>query len=117
MPHDPLKCLRDIRDAAASILQFTANRLRAEYAADEMLRAAVERKFEIIGEALNRLKQTDAVLAARIPEQRQIISFRNLLIHGYDIVDHKVVWDIIQGDLPVLVQQVEALLHPPPTSP
>ena len=71
---------------------------------------AVERKFEIIGEAFNRLDKSDPTIAAQIPQHRQIISFRNVLIHGYDILDEAIVWQIIQADLPILKQTVEALL-------
>jgi uncharacterized protein with HEPN domain len=81
------KYLYDIQQASDSVLQFTKDRTFAYYESDEMLRAAVERKFEIIGEALNQLARLDNELAARIRECRRIIAFRNILIHGYDQVD------------------------------
>jgi len=52
-----------------------------------MLRSAVERQFEIIGEALGTLARIDATIAARNPELRDIVAFRNILIHGYAILD------------------------------
>jgi uncharacterized protein with HEPN domain len=110
MPLDPRKSLEDMRRAARFLLRVTSDRTLEDYRADEVLRTLVERKFEIIGEALNRLTRSDPSLAAQIPEHRQIISFRNILIHGYDIIDEEVVWKIVQVDLPVLHQQVEALL-------
>ena len=110
MPHDPRKSLEDMRRAAEFLLKVTSGRNLDEYRTDEVLRTLVERKFEIIGEALNRLSKADPALAAQIPEQRQIISFRNMLIHGYDIIDEQVVWKIIQIDLPILKQRVEAML-------
>ena len=55
-------------------------------------------------------EETPPALAAQIPEQRQIISFRNILIHGYDMIDEEVVWKIVQIDLPILKRRVEALL-------
>jgi uncharacterized protein with HEPN domain len=110
MPHDPRKSLEDMRRAAAFIMSITAGRTLDGYRTDEMLRSAVERKFEIIGEALNRLDKIDPAVAGQIPQQRQIISFRNVLIHGYDIVDEAVVWQIVQVDLPILKQTVEQLL-------
>jgi uncharacterized protein with HEPN domain len=58
----------------------------AAYARNDMVQAAVERKFEIIGEALNQLAKLDASLTGRIPNVRQIIAFRNQLIHGYATV-------------------------------
>jgi len=78
-----------------------------------MLRAAVERKFEIIGEALAQLAKRDAPAAARIAEHRQIISFRNILVHGYADVDDQLVWDIADSKLADLRREVAALLGEP----
>ena len=57
------------------------------FAENEIVRAAVERKFEILGEALNQVSKIDPALARRVPDFRDIISFRNPLIHGYAVVD------------------------------
>ena len=75
-----------------------------------MLRPAVERHFEIIGEALTRLKRVDAVLAARISDLRQAIAFRNVLSHGYESVDDPIVWGIVRDKLPALAAEISALL-------
>jgi uncharacterized protein with HEPN domain len=75
-----------------------------------MLRAAVERQFEIIGEALAQLASCDAAEAARISEHRRIIAFRNILIHGYADVDDRLVWDIVETRLPLLRREVDGLL-------
>ena len=75
-----------------------------------MLHAAVGREFTIIGEALNRLHKIAPALTDQIPERRSIISFRNILVHGYDIVDDTVVWETIQLDLPQLIRRVEEML-------
>ena len=111
MPHDPRKALGDIQRAAEFLLQITSGRTLDQYRNDEILRSAVERKFEIIGEALNRLQKIDPALTAAIPQCRQIISFRNILIHGYDVIDHQVVWDIVQADLQPLLQEVSQLVE------
>jgi len=76
-----------------------------------MLRSAVERQFEIIGEALAQLVRLDEALASRISEYRRIIAFRNILIHGYAEVDHRIVWDIVESKLPRLRREVAALLE------
>ena len=76
-----------------------------------MLRSAVERQFEIIGEALRRLSKEDTASAARVSEHQRIIAFRNILIHSYAEVDDLVVWDILQTKLPSLRREVEALLE------
>jgi uncharacterized protein with HEPN domain len=110
MPHDPRKSLEDMRRAADFLLNLTAGRTLDDYRKDEILRTVVERKFEIIGEALNRLQKADPVLASQIPDQRQIISFRNILIHGYDNVDEEIVWKIVTYDLPILKQRLDVLV-------
>ena len=104
------KYLYDIRQAADLLAAFTAGRVFADYEADAMLRAAVERQFEIIGEALAQLARLDEGLALRISEHRRIIAFRNILIHGYVDVDDRLVWDIIETRLPALRREVAALL-------
>lgn len=109
------KLLADIRHCARFILQSCAGRECADYDTDEMLRLAIERSFEIIGEALNRLSRVDQATANRISECPNIISFRNILSHGYDIVDHAVVWEVAQRDVPLLLREVEALLQDPPS--
>lgn len=75
-----------------------------------MAQAAVERKFEIIGEALNPLAKLDATLAARISNLPKIVAFRNQLIHGYASVNVSTVWSVVQLSLPLLLVQTAALL-------
>ena len=75
-----------------------------------MLRAAVERKFEIIGEALSKLTKVDSAIASHISERARIIAFRNILIHGYAETDDQLVWDIVVTKLPQLAAQIENLL-------
>jgi uncharacterized protein with HEPN domain len=72
---------------------------------------AVERDFEIIGEALNRIKKIDDDLIEQISEHRRIIGFRNILIHGYDVVDEKLVWHAVKNHLPLLINEIKSLLH------
>jgi uncharacterized protein with HEPN domain len=108
------KLLEDIRDSAAFVCEVTQGRTLAQYSADRLLRQAVERNFEIIGEAVRRLAQVDPDSAERIAQYPQIIAFRNILIHGYDLVDHALVWSTVQTQLPALLRDVQALLaqHP-----
>jgi uncharacterized protein with HEPN domain len=104
------KHLEDIRQAVELIRSFTASRTFGDYTGDAMLRSAVERQFEIIGEALHRLDKSDAATAARISDKSRIIAFRNILIHGYNKVDDQVVWNIVEQNLPTLHAEVLALL-------
>jgi uncharacterized protein with HEPN domain len=105
------KLLFDVVESARSIQAWRSGRTFADYESDRQFRRAVEREFEIIGEALNRLLRTDADLAERIEELPRIIGFRNRIIHGYDTVDDASVWGIIEGHLPALLEQSESLLR------
>ena len=60
----------------------------------------------IVGEALNRLMKIDPSITSQITDSRQIIAFRNILVHGYDIVRNEVVWGILEKDLPTLIAEV-----------
>jgi uncharacterized protein with HEPN domain len=90
--------------------RFTDNKSFSEYEADELLRSAVERQFEIVGEAMNRLARVDPGVAAEIPELPRIVSFGNVLIHGYASVDHRLVWGVIEAHLDALRAALERLL-------
>jgi uncharacterized protein with HEPN domain len=110
MPRDPRALLVDVLDAARSIERFRHGIDLDGFRADELVRAGVERKLEIVGEALNRLSRDYPDLAPRIPDIARIVGFRNVLAHGYDVVDDEVVWDAITTDLPELTASVEAML-------
>ena len=75
----------------------------------------MEREFEVIGEALNRLVRADPSVAARISQISRIVGFRNRIIHGYDTVDDATVWGVVDGHLPGLLAEVEAILQEPST--
>ena len=110
MRPDPRVLLADIDRAAMDIGRFTEGMDSAAFAGDALTQAAVERKFEIIGEALNRLQKAHPELAERIPRLRRIIDFRNLLIHGYASVMPERVWDYAENHVPQLRRIVRALL-------
>lgn len=102
--------LWDARDAADVIASITAGKSFADFDRDIVLRSAVERQFEIVGEALARLARTDAGSAAKVPDLREIVAFRNLLIHGYAAIDRARVWRIVEDDLPPLRATLAGLL-------
>jgi uncharacterized protein with HEPN domain len=88
MPHDPLTLLNDIREAAEFILEQTRGRSLAEYETDRVVNAAVERHFITLGEALGRLVRVDERFASALGDYPQIIGLRNVVVHGYDIIEH-----------------------------
>lgn len=104
------KLLRDALDASEAILRFVRGLDFEAYHANELVRSAVERQFEIVGEALGKLRQADAATARRIPELDRVAAFRNLLIHGYAGVDDRIVWGIVEGKLPALRAALQTLL-------
>ena len=105
------KYLYDIWRAVKLLTDFTANKAFADYERDAMLRAAVERQFEVIGEATAQLARCDKALVAHIGEYRRIVAFRNILIHGYANVDDRLVWDVVETKLSILRRDIEQLLR------
>jgi len=97
------KYLWDAQRAAERVARFTVGRTCDDYLGDEMLRSAVERQFEIIGEAFTGLRRVDPKLAATIPDLPRIVAFRNVLIHGYATVDSRLVWGVVDGKLAELL--------------
>lgn len=110
MRRDLRVLLADNDAAGAAIEAFTDGMDSNDWAESDMAEAAVERKFEIIGEAMNRLRRDTPDLAKRIPGLRDAIDFRNLLAHGYDIVDSELVWTYARNDVIELRRVVQGLL-------
>ena len=109
MKPEASKFLLDILGSIDSIYSFLGETNDYNvYLNDKMLRRAVEREFEIIGEAMNRLSKTDPDI--QISSSQQIISMRNRVIHGYDAVDDEIVWGTIQRHLPLLKAEIQKLL-------
>jgi uncharacterized protein with HEPN domain len=111
MQRDPRAWLWDVREAAQAIEVFVSGMDATGYAQSELVHSAVERKFEVIGEALNQLSKAYPALAARVPHLPQIVAFRNQLIHGYALVDHATVWGVIEHSVPQLRAAVAELLN------
>ncbi len=105
------KYLYDIEHAAALAAEFINGKSFDDYSADVMLRSAVERQLEIVGEALAQLARIDAATASELSEHQRIIAFRNILIHGYAEIDNRIVWNVLELKVPVLRREADALLH------
>ena len=98
MRRDARAFLFDVQQAASLLDGFVAGRGFADYERDAMLRAAVERQFEIIGEALAQLSRRNPALASQITGYQQVIAFRNILIHGYAGIDNHMVWTVLENE-------------------
>ncbi|MBU4316269.1 MAG: DUF86 domain-containing protein [Proteobacteria bacterium] len=101
----------DVLQAAEEIKGFVKNMDFHTYSESTVTQRAVERNFEIIGEALNRIKKIDQDILEAITEHYRIIGFRNILIHGYDTVDEMIVWDAVEKHLPLLISEAQKLLN------
>lgn len=116
MPGDAAKLLWDASRAADKVSTFVAGRTFDDFLRDDLLRSAVERQLEVIGEALAQLRRLDPSWAERIPELHRIVGMRNVLVHGYASVDDALTWGVVEGHLPDLRERLARLLEPPPPS-
>lgn len=117
MQREALKRLLDAYEAIAAIERFTDNCTLDSYLENELIQSAVERKIEIIGEALRRALEADPDVLNVIPELRRIVGTRNRIIHVYEAVDQLILWDSIQNDLPGLRRALLVVLELNPPLP
>jgi uncharacterized protein with HEPN domain len=102
------KYISDILLALTLIEQFIEDSANFEaYDRDQKTQSAVERQLAIIGEALNKFRKVEPEIA--IENDKQIISFRNRLVHAYDSIDNSIIWAIIKKHLPGLKKEVSCL--------
>lgn len=106
MKVEAAKLFWDIREAIRDIQRFVGDMSFEDYLVDDKTRAAVERKFEVVGEACTRLRDCAPDVFERVPSAAQIIGFRNRLIHGYDQVDDAIVRDVISRKMPELLKSL-----------
>lgn len=108
MPHSVRKLLLDVSLTCEEILEFTKDKNFEEFQENRILQLAIERAFEIIGEALSRLEKIDRDnLENKVPEFRKIIGFRNVIAHGYDIIDQAALWDFAENLVPKLLEKIQ----------
>ncbi|MGV7235674.1 MAG: HepT-like ribonuclease domain-containing protein [Nitrosomonadaceae bacterium] len=107
---NPKKYLYDIIDCCEFLLDFTNDKTVDDYKNDRPFRSAVERELQIIGEAIAQLDNVSPETADQISEFRNIIGFRNILVHGYDSLDPETVWSVIEEKLATLLDQSRSLL-------
>ena len=111
MQPESKKYLYDISQAINEIELFIKGVNIKTFNNNQILQSALERKYEIIGEALNRIKRINEEILSRITDAHKIIGLRNILAHGYDMVDIKILWDATKNNLPKLKQEIKKLIE------
>ncbi|RJP36418.1 MAG: DUF86 domain-containing protein [Phycisphaerales bacterium] len=106
----------DMLNAARAVSQFVAGRTIQDYAANLMLRSAVERQIEIIGEAARRVSTAFRAAHPQIP-WRRIVGQRHVLDHDYAEIRHERLWRVAVDSIPDLIVELERLVPPPPPGP
>ncbi len=104
-----LKYILDIESIVSEIeeIKLRINNNFDAYKADFVVQRAIERDLEIIGEAVKKLLELDNSI--EISFSKRIIGLRNIISHAYDTVEPELIWGIIQKDIPVLYQEIQAI--------
>ena len=109
MTDNAIKYLSDIQHAISLIDNFLVGVDNfGIYQSDPKTQSAVERQLGIIGEAVNKYRQEENVVI--LSNDKQMVGFRNRLIHSYDNIDTSIVWAIIKNHLPTLKEEVNEIL-------
>jgi uncharacterized protein with HEPN domain/predicted nucleotidyltransferase len=111
MAKRPETYLYDAAMALAAIERYIAGKALDHYLRDDLLQAAVERRFEIAAEALNQLSKSHPSLAAMISNLPAVEEFHNLLAHEYAVINNRTVWELAQVQAPLLRKEIEELLQ------
>lgn len=102
--------LWDAATAAGLVREFMSGKSQEQFNHDLLVRSAVERQLEILGEALNRLRRDDPATAERVPDVHRIIGMRNVLAHEYGAVDYEIVWAVARIRTPPVLDVLHHLL-------
>jgi len=100
-------------EAARGVSEMTSGRTFEEYLGDRIRLLAVDRQLTVLGEAARRVSASFREEHPEVP-WRSIIGLRNFLLHEYGHVDREIVWKVVSGDLPALIQVLETMVPPPP---
>jgi len=109
MRHKPCKLYEDILQSIEEIEVFCHSKTFHDFREDRGLQLIVERELEIIGEALTRLRRDHPELGDQIRDMHKIIGLRNVLAHGYDVLEHEILWDIVENKIPVLKRDIQMI--------
>ena len=109
MPHDPAKLCEDVLRSIDEVETFCHNKGFQDFQQNRGLQLIVERELEIIGEALARLRRDHPKLADEIRDIDKIVGLRNILAHGYDILEREILWDIVENKLTTLRHDIQQI--------
>lgn len=107
--HDPMVRLLHMRDYAKQALGMVSGKTREDLDKNEMLRLALTRLMELVGEAAAQYPRELQAQYPQIPWPK-LISMRNKLIHAYDFVDYDIVWGAITKNIPQLLAELEKII-------
>ena len=103
------KLIIDIQKAISEIKMFTMGKEFTDFANDRGLQLIVEREFEIIGEAMNRIIRINPETYEMILDIHKIIGLRNILAHGYNIIEYEILWDIVENKIRTLEEDISKI--------
>jgi uncharacterized protein with HEPN domain len=106
------KVLKYILDIQSVIQEIETIKAKTEnnfnlFQSDIILRRAVERDLEIVGEAIRKIIEIDSSI--NISSAKNIIGLRNIIAHAYDSVEPEMIWGIIQNNIPVLEKEIQKI--------
>ena len=107
--------LLDMVGAGRSVVRFVEGRTLEQYLGDELLRAGIERKIEIIGEAARGVSRAFQDSHPQVPWQK-IVAQRHVLAHEYGAIRHADLWRVATVHVPAMIESIEGLLPPTPTA-
>lgn len=102
--------LWDAAEAARLVHEFSRGTTGADFGSDLVIRSAVERQLEVLGESLRRLRSVDADTGARVPGLDKIVGMRNILAHEYGEIDYEIVWRAATTSVPALIPILNELV-------
>jgi uncharacterized protein with HEPN domain len=103
---DDQASLKDMLRHAREAVELLGSASREALAGNRVVQLALTRLVEIVGEAANRVSAAAQQRLVEVP-WTQVVSMRNRLIHGYDVVDYDLLWDTVTADLPPLIAALE----------
>jgi uncharacterized protein with HEPN domain len=110
---DVQKFLADALSATRECREAVGERTADEFIESRPTKRVVERTLEIVGEALRRARSADPSIETEITDAPRYVQLRNVITHGYDVIDYGILWRIVHDELPILERELEALLTKP----